>query len=306
MASDPLGGGSTGSGVDLRRALTTAFSIGGYLAGLGTYVYFQGGELFGHGGDLFAYMRAGSDLLAGRDVYVGQIGEAGAFAYAPPWAVLFAALSWMPPSLVQAVIVGLGLGAIRYVTGSWRTMGYVLWMPLIPAVMAAGNLELLIAAAIVMAWRGRGAPLAIFGLAKIAPFLGLPIPWQRQVLVTLLIAFLVTLPWLGLWVEWVGFLFRQPTVIRISLPLGPWWFRLPIALALLIPRRSYLSGLAVVVAMPSLYLSTLTILIAPLFLYLEERRGRPTRGTGDDAGGPLQREPARADGRSLSSLRSIP
>jgi hypothetical protein len=34
--------------------------------------------------------------------------------------------------------------------------------------------------------------------------------------------------------------------------------------------------------MPSLYLSTLTILIAPLFLFLEERRGRrATRGEAD-------------------------
>ncbi len=118
----------------------------------------------------------------------------------------------------------------------------MLWVPLVAFVMAAGNVDLLIAAAIVMAWRGHGAPLAIFGLAKIAPFLGLPIPWQRQVFVTLLIAFLITLPWLGLWVEWIEFLLRQPTMIRISLPLGPWWLRLPIALALLIPRRSYLSG----------------------------------------------------------------
>ena len=94
---------------------------------------------------------------------------------------------------------------------------------------------------------------------------------------TLLIAFLITLPWLGLWIEWIAFLLRQPTMIRISLPLGPWWLRLPIALGLLIPRRSYLSGLAVVVAMPSLYISTLTILIAPLFLFLQERRGRVAR-----------------------------
>ena len=59
---------------------------------------------------------------------------------------------------------------------------------------------------------------------------------------TLLVAFLITLPWLGLWVEWIEYLLRQPTMIRISLPLGPWWLRLPIALALLIPTAVVLLG----------------------------------------------------------------
>lgn len=273
MSDDPPVRGSQASRIDLRRALAVALSIGGYLAALGTYLYIKRGQPLAPGGDLLAYLRAASDLLAGREVYVGQIGDAAAFAYAPTWAIGFAAVSWLPPALLQLVIVALDLGAIRYVSGSWRATGYVLWVPLMAFVMASGNIDLLIAAAIVMAWRGRGAPLAILGLAKVAPLLGLPIPWQRQVFVTLFVAFLITLPWLGLWVDWIGFLFRQPMMIRISLPIGPWWFRLPIALGLLIPRRSYLSGLAVVVAMPSLYLSTLTILIAPLFLFLQERRG---------------------------------
>ena len=277
MGDDPPIGGSNVPRIDLRRVLAIAFSIGGYLVALGTYLAITKGDPLKAGVDLQAYLRAAADLLAGRDVYIGQIGDAGAFLYAPTWAVGFATVSWLPPALLQSAVVALDLAAIRYVSGSWRAAGYVLWVPLMPFVMAAGNVDLLIAAAIVMAWRGHGAPLAIFGLAKVAPFLGLPIPWQRQVFVTLLVAFLVTLPWLGLWVEWIEFLFRQPTMIRISLPLGPWWLRLPIALALLIPRRSYFSGLAVVVAMPSLYVSTLTILIAPIFLFLQERHGRVTR-----------------------------
>ena len=173
--------------------------------------------------------------------------------------------------------MGLDLAAIRYVTGSWRATGYVLWMPLVAAVMAAGNLELLIAAAIVMAWRSDGARRwRIFGLAKIAPFLGLPIPWQRQVVVTLADRRGCSrLPWLGLWVDWAELPApatdrRSASRCRSDRGGSGCRSRWPCS----IPRRSYLSGLAVVVAMPSLYLSTLTILIAPLFLFLEERRGR--------------------------------
>jgi hypothetical protein len=276
MVDGSLAGGSSCTRIDLRRALATGLSIGGYLAALAMYLLIKNGDPFATSTDLLAYLRAGSDLLAGREVYVGQIGDALAFAYAPTWAVAFAAISWLPPTFVQLAMVGLDLGAIRYVTGSWRVTGYVLWVPLVVFVISAGNVDLLIAAAIVMAWRKTGAPLALFGLAKIAPFLGLPIPWRKDVILTLIIAVLITVPWLGLWTDWFDYLLRQPTSISISLPLGPWWLRLPFALALLIPRRSYTSGLAVVVAMPSLYLSTLTILIAPLFLYLDQRRILPT------------------------------
>ena len=44
------------------------------------------------------------------------------------------------------------------------------------------------------------------------------------------------------------------------------------ALGSVVLRRPWLSALAVVVAMPSLYLSTTVILIAPIRLWLDGRR----------------------------------
>jgi hypothetical protein len=48
--------------------------------------------------------------------------------------------------------------------------------------------------------------------------------------------------------------------------------RLPFALLLLIPRRPWTSALAAIVAVPTLYWYTSVMLIAPLRLYLDERR----------------------------------
>ena len=123
-------------------------------------------------------------------------------------------------------------------------------------------------------------------LAKLAPALALPPARWRGALVALAVCVVVTLPVLHLWPDWFAYLARQPSSIAISLPVGPWYLRLPVALVLaalgsVVLRRPWLSALAVVVAMPSLYLSTTVILIAPIRLWLDGRRsGRRRRSAG--------------------------
>jgi hypothetical protein len=84
-------------------------------------------------------------------------------------------------------------------------------------------------------------------------------------------ALLLTLPWLHLWPEWIEHLLRQPSSIDIHIG-PPWYVRLPFALALLLVRRPWAPGVAVVVGMPSLWLGTLVILIAPIRLWFDGRR----------------------------------
>lgn len=290
-----------------RELVLWAGAITGYLFGAFAFVTIEasvGGQWFRTGPDLDAYLRAGHDLLNGAPVYVGQIGQATNFPYAPPWAVIAAGLALLPPLLVQAVIIGLDLLAMRYVAGSWRGAGLILLWPLTAFELSAGNVDLLIAAAIVLAWSGghpldapdsgtggparlveqlrRVGPLVLMALAKLAPALALPPARWRGALVALAVCALVTLPVLHLWPDWFAYLARQPSSIAISLPVGPWYLRLPVALVLaalgsVVLRRPWLSALAVVVAMPSLYLSTTVILIAPLRLWLDDRRGgQPT------------------------------
>jgi hypothetical protein len=147
----------------------------------------------------------------------------------------------------------------------------VFWFPVTVMLVLAGNIDLLIAAAIVLTARGHAGPLAFTGLAKIAPFLGVPPSGWREAAVVLGVAVLVTLPWLFLWPDWIEYLLRQPA--STSVHLGPpWYLRLPFALALLLVRRPWAPALAVVVAMPAFWLGTLVILIAPIRLWLDGRR----------------------------------
>lgn len=273
-----------------RRLALDGLSVAGWVFAVFAYLLITGGQLVA-GVDLEAYIRAGQDLLAGRPVYTGEIGQRLVFSYAPPWAVGFALLAWVPGWAMQLAVIVLDLLSIRYLTGSWLRSGLVLLFPLTPFVIAAGNIELMIAAAIVLAWRsGRVEPLVVFALAKIAPALAIPPRRWRAAALAVGVAFLITLPWWWLWPEWFQHLLRQPVVIAISIPI-PWYFRLPVALALLLLRRPWAAALAVVVAMPSLYLSTLLILLAPLRLFLDERAGRFAPRKADEPA--LAAEPAR-------------
>jgi|GEM_PF-1654809 len=250
-------------------AVTLALT--GWVLGVGVFVYLtasNGGLVVG--GDLDAYLRAGDDLVAGDPVYIDQIGEVGAFNYAPPWAVLFGALSWVPDMVMQLGLMLLSLLSIRYVAGSWLWSGLVLLYPVSVMVLMAGNIEFLIAAAVVLAAHGRAEPLTFMALAKISPILGVPPARWRQAVAVLAVSLLVTLPWLHLWPEWIEYLLRQPS--SIDLHIGPpWYLRLPFALALLLLRRPWASALAVIVAMPLLWLGTLVILSSVVRLWFDGR-----------------------------------
>jgi hypothetical protein len=288
----------TRRGLDMRSltrpaALKWAASIAGYALGIVYLTLITNGRLE-PGIDLGAYLRAGLDLRAGHAVYVGQIGDATNFPYAPTWAVIAAAASFLPGPLLQAGLMVLDVAAVRYVCGSWRAAGYVFAWPLTAFVMTSGNVDILIAAAIVMAWREHAGPLVLMSLAKLAPALALPPYRWKQIAVAGAICFAVTLPWWHLWPEWVAYLLRQPALISISIPI-PWYVRLPFALAFLAwLRRPWAAALAAVVAMPSLYLSTSVILIAPIRLFLDERI-RARSGGGARGVAPLADDAAALD-----------
>ena len=258
------------------RTLAAALAITGWVVGLVTLVAMlisTNGLVLGV--DLDAYLRAGDDFVAGNPVYIGEIGEYDVFSYAPPWVVLFGALSWVPDMAMQVGIMVLSLLCVRYVAGSWLWSGLVFLYPVSVMVMLSGNIEWLIAASLVLAAYGRGEPVVFMALAKVAPIFGLrPSQW-RQVVLVLALAFAVTLPWLHLWPEWIEHLLRQPTSIDIHIG-PPWYWRLPFAAALLLVRRPWARALAVVVGMPSLWLGTLVILSAVVRLWFDQRRGHVT------------------------------
>jgi hypothetical protein len=231
-------------------------------------------EGFGAGVDMQAYIRAGNALRNGEPVYTTGVAEGLAFLYSPVWAVLFGLISWLPGWLLQAVVMALDLAALRYATGSWLGVGLVAWYPLIWFEFSSGNIDLLIAAALVMAWRHSAVPLAVVSFAKVSPALALDVRRWREFALTAVILLAITLPWAGLWVDYAQFLMQQPSVSGTVIAI-PWWVRLPFALLLLLPRRPWTSALAAVVAVPTWYWYTTVMLIAPIRLYLDGLKPKP-------------------------------
>ncbi|HEX4897845.1 MAG TPA: hypothetical protein VFV53_05740 [Candidatus Limnocylindrales bacterium] len=222
------------------------------------------------GSDLEAYIDAGTAIRAGQPIYTTGIAT-GSFIYSPPWAVLFAPLSLFPGAVLQATIMALDVLVLRYVLGSWRAVGWMGLYPLTWYALASGNVDILIAGAIVAAWKHTSVPLAVMTFAKVSPAFALDVRRIREFGVACLILVAITIPWFDQWLEYARFLVGQPSSAGTVVPI-PWFVRLPFALLLLLPRRPWTSALAAVVAIPLWFLYTSVILIAPLRLWLDERQ----------------------------------
>jgi hypothetical protein len=254
------------------RALQNVVAIGGYGFSIALLVQgFQSGRWPFPGGDVTDfYAPAGDALRNGGQVYFPG------FLYGPPWAIAFAAVSWLGPAAIHAIVLVLDVAALWVIVGGdLRRLGWFLWFPLIPFELAAGQLNLLIAAAIVAAQKGRTWPLAAMTLAKVWPIVALPLrDWRAFLRATALIA-LISVPWLHLWPEWFAAL-----VATSAHPLGPvvpvpFVVRGALAILLLLARRPWCQALAAAIVSPGLYWGQLVVLVAPLSLFLD--RGRLTR-----------------------------
>ena len=248
--------------------LSLAAAVGGYAFTTALLVQgFASGQWPFPGGDVVDfYAPAGDALRSGGQVYFPG------FLYGPPWAVAFGAVSWLGAGAIHAMILVLDAVALWTIAwGNWRRLGYILWLPLIAFEIAAGQLNLLVAAAIVAAQRGITWPLAAMTLAKVWPAVALPPRHWRRFLVEIAVICLVTLPWLSLWPQWVAALIETSAD-----PLGPvipipWIARAAVAAVLLFFQRPWTRALAAAILSPALYWGQLVVLVAPFSLWLARR-----------------------------------
>lgn len=249
----------------LVRLLPVVVAAGGYSVAAAFLVEgFANGQWPFPGGDVVAfYAPAGDALRSGGPVYLPG------FLYGPPWAVAFGAVSWLGPWAIHAIVLALDALALWTIAGgNLKRLGYILWFPLIPFELAAGQLNLLIAGAIVAAQRGTTWPLAAMSLAKVWPIVALPPRQWRPFLVALGAIALISLPWLSLWPAWI-----ETLVQTSSHPLGPvvpvpFAVRAVLVVGLLALRRPWTTGLATAISSPGLYWGQLVVLVAPLGLWL--------------------------------------
>jgi hypothetical protein len=235
---------------------------------------FQGGPFVFPGCDTRTfYAFAGDAFRSGADPYVIVV-DGTAFFYAPPWAAAFAMLSWAGPAAIHLVIFVADLLALRYMARGWVRAGVLCWFLLVPWEMAAGQLNLIMAASIVAAVRGSAWPAAITSLVKVSPALAVARRDWRPFAIALAACAVLTLPRLDLWPHWI-----ERLLWGLGHPLGPlvavpFVVRIPVAIGPVAWGRPWSRALGAVRATPGSYWGSLVLLV-PVVVWAE----RPARSS---------------------------
>ena len=225
------------------------------------------------GGDELIWDRVGDAIWTGAPIYYNAPVLTDSFWYAPPIAVLFGTVSWLPVVAQHWLFTVLRIASLRVIAGSWIGAGIACWFPLVAFELGGGNFNLVIAAGIVAAIRRRPELAVVGALAKLGPALAIdPRDWRRAGLVLAVMA-AITIPWLHLWPEYVSHL-----MANLGSPLGPqvpipFALRLAGALALIVlVRAPWARALAASMAIPAFYWGSLVVLVAPVAIALQEGR----------------------------------
>jgi hypothetical protein len=256
------------------RRLTFALSATGYLltAGIVSWAVLSGWA--GH--DASIWDRVGDEILAGVSPYhPAPFKEL--FFYAPPWALAFALVSWLPPVALAWIIGLLELGAARILAGSWLRLGYLGLCPLLGFELVSAQWNLVLGLSIAIAIGGDGRLAGWMALAKLSPILA--VGDVRRVALSLGIVALITLPWLGLWTDWATQLATVSGVSVAPFDIVPYPVRLAAAIAIILVFRTRLArGFGAILAIPGLYWISL-IAFAGLIPELQKREIRLPAGS---------------------------
>lgn len=211
--------------------------------------------------DTAAFWLAGVHFRAGQPVYAGSVNYL-TMLYAPPWVVVMGVVSLLPFTAVEIGLLAGQVLALRFLAGSWLVAAVLGWLPLVPRELATGNMDLVMAAAMLVTCRGGSSwPTTLLAFAKFTPILTLAAPGVRRVeaVGAAVVLLAMTLPWLHLWPEWLDLMARAQHDVSITVPLLP---RLAVALLLLAYRRPWSVAAAAVTAIPGFYFHTPVLYLA--------------------------------------------
>jgi hypothetical protein len=158
------------------RVLSVASGVGYALAlaALVVLVQHDGGLAF----DGHAYWLAGRAVLDGRPLYApAEIDTLGAYLYPPIFAQLWAPFTLLPELAFDWLWRLVCVGCLRYLAGSWRNVGLWCLLPLTWRELSIANVTFPVAAAVLLAFRGRGQGLVLAGILKFGALLAVPYLW---------------------------------------------------------------------------------------------------------------------------------
>ena len=244
---------------------TGPWAIGGYAACAITMLLFT---LFQPASfpptDAFVWQRVGDEVRSGISPYYAVAGTGG-FYYAPPFAILLAAVSWLPSPILPLLIVAAEVAALRYIAGSWRNVGLLCWFPFVARELVSVQWNLIMAATLLAAVRGRPQGAVLMAFAKLSPILAVsPRDWRKVVVPLALAVVVVPPPLWHLWADWLRLLassYGQDIAPGMTLAI-PFLPRLAVALVLAATGRPWARILAAIIAIPSLYPVSAVALVA--------------------------------------------
>jgi hypothetical protein len=256
-----------GGSILLRRLARDGFVL---LAAAFVLLRLLGVAPWDRGVDAYAYWSTRDGLM-----YDGSLaGTLGAYLYSPAFAQVLAPIVWLPWTLFLGVWTAVLLLAYGW-TVRLAALPLLLFLP-IPADIATGNVHLLYAAAIVVGFRFP-ATWALLALTKLTPFIGVAWflvrrEWRSFAIacgVTAVIAAVSFAVDPDAWRTWLDILVRSSSTpeatpgIYLPVPLA---VRLPLALLVTVVAarsdRAWLLPVAVVLALPVVWLNGLAILAA--------------------------------------------
>lgn len=256
------------------RAIRHGLSLAGFVV-IAWFVLVPGME--GMGFDARAYWDV--DLT---DPYARSLEGAEtflAFRYSPPVALAMAPLHLLPWPVFLAAWTALLVAVLVWLTREWALAAGVLVG--VPMSIYLGNVDLLIAASIVLGLR-YPAVWALPILTKVTPVLGLLWfaargEWRALAIAVVAVA-VIALPTVVLWPQaWSGFVSVVVTgsTAESDALLLPLWLRLPIAAALIVVAarsdRPWLLAIGVMLAQPFFTLRATAVGVAAIAL--ARRRG---------------------------------
>ena len=247
----------------------------GFVFGLGILI---GLGIDGNGGssgtDALAYWRAGHAILDGTPLYAGDAGSTSAYLYSPLFAQVVAPLTFLPSVAFVWLWRLLEAACLRVAIGSWTRAGIaILVFPPVIIELAYWNVNLVIAAVCALAMRGLVAPWSLPIVVKAA---GLPLAplalvanprsAVRSGAVALAIVAVSVVLAPALWSAYLDFLStaQEPTWwtnLSRGIPLAL-RFIVAMGLGLLAIRWRRVAPLAVLMGLPIVWLSALSILVA--------------------------------------------
>jgi hypothetical protein len=205
---------------------------------------------------------------------LSAVGTMGAYLYSPAWAQLLAPLVLLPWPLFNALWTTINLGTYWALVGR-LALPLLLFLPF-PFEIVSGNVHLLYALAIVVGFRYPAAWALMF-ITKVTPGVGVVWfavrrEWRSLAIALGATAAIVAVSYVLAPAEWAAWIRTLQANEAAPLETLGWYLpvpllvRLPIALAIVawggLTDRRWTVPIAVVVAMPVLWLNSLAVLAA--------------------------------------------